>query len=205
MSIRKNKPTRIRRSPEESQANILAAAERLLTEKGPQTLRLADVAKEAGVVNATVLHHFGSIDAVQKALMDRMIGELVDQVVSGDLPDDFAAARAISLTTLFDAFQSKGTARLAAWLELTDESKRLTSVREAVQRVAKEKFPDEDVSIDLVESIMLIAIVLAVGVGLFGRTLESLLGRPDGQAREMAFEMLVTYIGSKEPVPKSGD
>ncbi len=205
MSIRKNKPTRIRRTPEESRANILSAAERLLTSSGPQSLRLADVAKEAGIANATVLHHFGSIDAVHTALMERMIDELVEQVVTDDLPDDFAAARGISLKKLFDAFQSKGAARLAAWLELTDESKRLTSVREAVQRVAKEKFPDEDVSIDLVESIMLIAIVLAVGVGLFGHTLESLLGRPDGQAREMAFEMLVTYIASKEPVPKLGE
>ncbi len=196
MSIRKNKPTRIRRTPEESRANILSAAERLLTSSGPQSLRLADVAKEAGIANATVLHHFGSIDAVHTALMERMIDELVEQIVMGDLPDDFAAARAISLKKLFDAFQSKGAARLAAWLELTDESKRLTSVREAVERVSKEKFPDEDISIELVESIMLVSIILAVGVGLFGGTLESLLGRPEGQAREMALAMLVPFIGS---------
>ncbi len=196
MSIRKNKPTRIRRTPEESRANILSAAERLLTSSGPQSLRLADVAKEAGIANATVLHHFGSIDAVHTALMERMIDELVEQIVTGDLPDDFAAARAISLKKLFDAFQSKGAARLAAWLELTDESKRLTSVREAVERVSKEKFPDEDISIELVESIMLVSIILAVGVGLFGGTLESLLGRPEGQAREMALAMLVPFIGS---------
>ena len=56
MSIKKKEPSpRIRRTPEESRANILAAAETLLVEQGPQTLRLADVAKAAGVANATVL------------------------------------------------------------------------------------------------------------------------------------------------------
>ncbi|HBH89080.1 MAG TPA: TetR/AcrR family transcriptional regulator, partial [Hyphomonadaceae bacterium] len=88
MSIRKNTQPRIRRTPEESRANILASAERLLTEQGPQTLRLADVAKEAGVANATVLHHFGTIDGVHTALMERMIAELVEKVMAIELTED---------------------------------------------------------------------------------------------------------------------
>lgn len=199
MSIRNEHTPRIRRSPEESRENILSAAERLLTESGPQTLRLADVAKESGVANATVLHHFGTIDGVQKALMERMIGDLVEQVVSLDLPADPELARTASLTRLFDAFENRGAARLAAWLELTDESRRLTSVREAVGRVAATRFPDQNAPIELVESIMLIAISLALGVGLFGPTLGVLLGKPEGQARDMALNMLLGYIQSLNP------
>ena len=69
----KKAPARVRRSPEASRDNILIAAERLLVRTGPQSLRLADVAKEAGVANATVLHHFATIDGVQAALMEKMI------------------------------------------------------------------------------------------------------------------------------------
>ena len=89
MSITENKNSpRIRRTPEESRANILSAAEDLLVEQGPQSLRLADVAKRAGVANATVLHHFGSIDAVQQALMERMIADLVENILSVEIPAD---------------------------------------------------------------------------------------------------------------------
>jgi len=88
MSIKDKHTPRIRRTPEESRANILAAAEALLVEQGPQSLRLADVAKAAGVANATVLHHFGSIDAVQQALMERMIADLVESVMAIEVPAD---------------------------------------------------------------------------------------------------------------------
>ncbi|MEQ1490819.1 MAG: TetR family transcriptional regulator, partial [Terricaulis sp.] len=58
MSIRKTgKVRRVRRAPEDARANILAAAEKLLVEEGPLALKLADVAKAAGVANASVIHH----------------------------------------------------------------------------------------------------------------------------------------------------
>ena len=53
MSIKSNDTPRIRRSPEESRANILAAAEQLLVEQGPQSLRLADVAMALGLQGIT--------------------------------------------------------------------------------------------------------------------------------------------------------
>lgn len=194
MSIRKNKSPRIRRSPEESRANILSAAERLLTESGPQTLRLADVAKEAGVANATVLHHFGTISGVHTALMERMIAGLVEYVLDIHVTEDTMAARAAAITALFDAFERKEAARLAAWLELTDESRRLTSVRQAVQRVTETKFKDQDMPLEMVEDVMLVCITLALGVGLFGPSLSVLLGKPEAKARGMALGVLMAGL-----------
>jgi AcrR family transcriptional regulator len=78
MSI--ERPARVRRSSEAARENILAACEAILLEKGPQALKLADVAAGAGVANATVLHHFGSVDGVQTALMARMIRQLVERI-----------------------------------------------------------------------------------------------------------------------------
>jgi len=195
MSI-KNKPNpRIRRSPEESRSNILSAAESLLVAQGPQSLRLADVARAAGVANATVLHHFGSIDAVHKALMERMIADLVASIMAVNVPqDDPAAARAAELRTLFDAFETRGAARLAAWLELTDETSRLTVVRAAVQEVAQKKISNTGVPTEMAEDLILLSVTLAIGVGLFGPSLSTLIGKPPERARELTLQMLLSYL-----------
>lgn len=190
MSIGKTKTPRIRRSPEASRENILIAAERLLVAQGPQSLRLVDVAKAAGVANATVLHHFGTIDGVQSALMEKMIGELVSGLLEMDLPADPKAARAIAIQKLFDAFETKGAARLAAWLELTDESRRLRTVREAVQTIIRQKINQPELPEAQLEDSILISVILAIGVGLFGPTLGELLGKPSDRARQIAVKLL---------------
>ncbi len=198
MSIRKNKQPRIRRTPEESRANILASAERLLTEQGPQTLRLADVAKEAGVANATVLHHFGTIDGVHTALMERMIAELVEKVMAIELTEDTEVSRAQALTTLFEAFEQKQASKLAAWLELTHQAGRLTNVRQVVRDVTRTKFHHQNVPEDVVEDVMLVCITLALGVGLFGQTLSEMLAKPPSRAKEMALSVLMLGLRQLE-------
>jgi AcrR family transcriptional regulator len=203
MSISKTtSPPRVRRSQEASRDNILEAAERLLVQQGPQSLRLADVAKEAGVANATVLHHFGTINGVQAALMEKMIAELVSGLLAMDVPADPKSGRGAAMQNLFDAFESKGAARLAAWLELTGESRRLGSVREAVQSVIRHKIlPHNDAAPDQIEDAILVSVILAIGVGLFGPTLSELLGKQPGRARKVALALL-EESHSKEP-PRS--
>ncbi|WP_454759712.1 TetR/AcrR family transcriptional regulator [Caulobacter segnis] len=181
--------TRVRRTPEAARENILAAAEVLLVEHGPQAIKLADVAKAAGVVHANVIHHFGSIAGVETALMERMIRQLTDKVLAAlDRPD---AVLGVGAQALFDAFEAKGAARLAAWLELTGEGARMTLVREVVDeivqtRLARDSGVDRDAAVDFI----LLNIILAVGVGLFGPTLSALLGRPPERARELALELI---------------
>jgi TetR/AcrR family transcriptional regulator, repressor for neighboring sulfatase len=59
----------VRRSPEQARALILAAAERLLAERGPDAVGLKDVARAAGVSHALVSHYFGTYEGlVEKAL-----------------------------------------------------------------------------------------------------------------------------------------
>jgi AcrR family transcriptional regulator len=192
MSIRRTEKTRVRRSPEASRENILSAAEALLTAKGPQALKLADVAAEAGVANATVLHHFGSIDGVEAALMDRMIAQLAASVLDArEQESDPATAREVATRKLFDAFETRGAARLAAWLVLTDQTSRLTMVRQAVQAVVATRIRPAGISADEAEDLVLLSVLTAVGAGLFGRPLAALLGKPEGRARELALEVLL--------------
>lgn len=197
MSIEANAPKpRVRRSPEAARENILAAAEALLVEHGPQAIKLADVAKAAGVVHANVIHHFGSIAGVETALMERMIRQLADKIIAGF--NEEGATPGFGAQALFDAFEAKGAARLAAWLELTGEGRRMTLVRAVVDqvvqtRLAREVVADREAAVDFI----LLNIILAIGVGLFGPTLSELLGRPPERARELALELIQGRISGK--------
>jgi AcrR family transcriptional regulator len=197
MSIRKPAPAavRVRRSPEASRDNILAAAETLLVEKGPQALKLADVAAAAGVANATVLHHFASIDGVHAALAERLIQQLVSKILAAASPADDAIGDT-AIETLFDTFEEPGAARLAAWLELTGESKRLAIVRQAVQTVVANRLLPYGLTPAKAENLVLLSVVLAMGAGLFGRTLSSHIGKPPDRARKLAIDLLRAHIAT---------
>jgi AcrR family transcriptional regulator len=190
---------RVRRSPAAARANILAASEAILTARGPLELKLTEVAAEAGVATATVLHHFGSIGGVQTALMERMVTALAARVIAiteaaaPDHPPTLEGANA-----LFDAFEAQGAARLAAWLVMTGEAGRLSVVRRAVDEVvsrtlARLSNPPPRAAI---EELILASITIALGAGLFGGTLSRLLGRPEGSARAATLALIAAHVGA---------
>lgn len=180
----------MRRSPEAARENILQSAEQLLVDQGPQALKLIDVARGAGVSHATVLHHFGSIDGVQTALAEAMIRNLVTRVLEADRPEDPQAQLEGVGQVLFDAFESAGGARLAAWLELTGETRRLTLVRAAVEEVISGPMAQKGIDPERATNLILVAVSLAMGVGLIGRSLAELVGRPPETTREAALAFL---------------
>jgi AcrR family transcriptional regulator len=196
MSIAKKsaKNQRLRRSPEAARDNILAAAEALLLDRGPQALKLTDVAARAGIAHATVLHHFGTIGDVQTALMERMIRELVERIVETHRGATDEERPHIGQQALFDAFETRGAARLAAWLELTGEVRRLTMVRDAVREVLATRVDRSAQGLAAAQDRILLSIVMAIGVGLFGRSLADVLGRPPETARVRALELLGTKV-----------
>jgi AcrR family transcriptional regulator len=190
-----SKSPRVRRSPEAARENILAAAEAILVDKGPQAIKLADVASAAGVVHATVIHHFGSIGGVETALMERLIRQLVDRVVAAFESD--TAELGFGARALFEAFETRGAARLAAWLELTGEARRLTMIRSVVQEVIATRIArSTGVDPEAIEDFVLVNVILAIGVGLFGPTLGELMGKPPERARQLALEMIQGRIGA---------
>ncbi|MEI9977623.1 MAG: helix-turn-helix domain-containing protein [Edaphobacter sp.] len=187
-------PKRIRRTREVARDTILAAAEKLLISKGPQSLKLSDVAKTAKVVNATVIHHFGTIEGVQVALMERMVQRLAKGILAAESPEDRFERSNIGVPLLFDAFETRGTARLAAWLELTGEFRRLVAARSAMETVIKKRIATKGVPRKSAEDIVLVSVMMAMAVGLFGVSLTELLGRDPGAARRVALEVLRTHI-----------
>jgi AcrR family transcriptional regulator len=73
---------RIRRTPEQAREAILDAARRRLLADGVDGLRVADVAADAGMSHATLLHHFGTGEAMRAALAARMGAELLAELLS---------------------------------------------------------------------------------------------------------------------------
>lgn len=198
MSIKKVSKVRVRREAGAARDNILNAAEKLLLEEGPLALKLADVASTAGVANASVLHHFGSIDGLHAALMERMVAQLIADVLA--IADESGARddkQEAVFQALFDVFENRGAARLAAWLELTGEWRRMTHVREAVREVAVRRASFGDVTAKQAEDLVLISVTLAMGVGLFGPSLAELMGRPEGRTRKTAAEVLRVFHASQ--------
>jgi len=104
---------RIRRTPEEARRVILDAAEAALATHGPAGIRLADVAKAAGVSHPTVLHHFGSRAGLLVALNRRTLEELRAVLVQSLAPSAAGAAEAIAST--FAAWRG-GLAQRLLWL-----------------------------------------------------------------------------------------
>jgi AcrR family transcriptional regulator len=192
MSAKKPAAPRIRRQPEAARDNILTAAEGLLIREGPLALKLVEVANAAGVANATVMHHFGSIDGLHTALMERMTSELVDAALTAVVEAESNPDGAIETTvqTLFDTFEARGAARLAAWLELTGEWRRLNGVREAITQVAKRQGQRMGLSAEAAEEFVLVSLCLAMGAGLFGSSLGQLMGKSKSHVRNLAANIL---------------
>jgi AcrR family transcriptional regulator len=199
MSIRKESPPkaskpRVRRAPEAARDNILAAAEKLLVEQGPLALKLADVAIASSVANASVLHHFGSIDGLHAALMERMTSQLIAQVLAISAnADNRALKHEAVVQALFDVFETRGAARLAAWLELSGEWRRLMHVRDAVREVITRRAAFGDINARQAQDLVLISVTLAMGAGLFGHALAELIGKPPGTTRKLAADVLRAY------------
>jgi AcrR family transcriptional regulator len=146
-----------------------------------------------------VLHHFGSIQDVQTALMERMIAQLVETILATELsPEDIETGREEGLRALFDAFEARGAARLAAWLVLTGETSRLTSVRKAVQDVVAKRLAPAGITPARAENLVLVSVALAMGVGLFGESLATLMGKPPGRTRKLAEDLLKSLAALPE-------
>ena len=111
---------RVRRTVEVSRQAILETAERYLIQEGPQGVKVQKVARDLGLTDAAIHHHFGNREGLLEALLRfsgrRFMDELV-QATEGCDPLSFDLATATRL--LSDLYDQRGAARLAMWLVLS--------------------------------------------------------------------------------------
>lgn len=111
----------MRRTADDARALILDAAEKRLREVGPAGIRLQDVAAEVGVSHPTVLHHFGSREALVQSVIERRIGALerdllTEMAVHAGTDEEPVGAM---LETVARTLGQGGHARVLAWLALS--------------------------------------------------------------------------------------
>lgn len=185
---------RRRRSAEEARRVILDAAQKRLTEGGPEAVRLQAIAADVGVSHPAILHHFGSRDGLLEALESRAMASLRDDLLR---PGSTGEA----LDRVFETLGDQGHARLLAWWALSGstpdgpgeaegEPPMMRELAESVLedlRAARAESggpaPDAD---DAVFAVRLAAAAL-FGEALLGPLLSRSGGLPDGPETSVRF------------------
>jgi AcrR family transcriptional regulator len=183
-------PQRRRLAPTESRDAALEAASALLVENGPQAVTLKAVAARVGRTHANLLHHFGSAEGLQTALVERTARTITATIKAAALrarAGDQDPRDVVNLT--FDAFDSGGAGALASWMILSGNRDALNPILTAIH----------DLVDDLAEGAgdrplaeqTLHLVLLALGDALLGAPMAQALGLEPGQAREIALAALL--------------
>jgi len=187
---------RRRRTGEQARHRILEAAQKRLTEVGPEGLRLQELAADLGLSHPAILHHFGSREGLLTALashgVETLNRELAERIQMGAV--DLSEILALTNETL----ASRGHARLLAWLALSGrtpdageprrlaELTRLALASRNAQREAEGREPASYE--DTAHAVVLVALAL-LGDALLGDLVRASAGldRSDGAARFRAW------------------
>lgn len=183
-------PAPRRLSPEASRDAALDAARQLLVEFGPQAVTLKAVAARVGRTHANLLHHFGSAQGLQEALIERMA-----RAITGTIRDAALAARAeggsprevVDLT--FDAFGQGGAGALASWMILSGNEDALNPILNAIHDLVDEIADPEHAPALREETLQLV--LTALGDALLGPATARALGLPASTARDLATRALL--------------
>lgn len=194
-------PKRRRLPAGEAKTRILEAAQKRLTEGGPDAIRLRDLAADLGISHPAILHHFGSREGLMEALEERSMAAL-----QADLLQPLETGEA--LERVHEVLAEKGHARLLAWMVLTARKggvelgdwQMLRTLGEAVHRdraTAGAADPE-----DTVFTVRLIAAAL-FGEALLGPLLSASAGLGDDPAVSQRFRSwLAELLEGANRVPK---
>ena len=188
-------PIRRRLSPEESRDAALDAARALLVEIGPQAVTLKAVAARMGRTHANLLHHFGSADGLQKALIERMATHVVGTIRDAVLRSREKQDPAEVVELVFDAFGVNGAGALASWMILSGNEDALDPILNAIHDLVDELAQDHQDDVPIQEETLQL-VLMALGDALFGAALTRALGLPRDKAREVARAMLLADRGA---------
>jgi len=109
----------VRRDPETARALILDAAEKRLVTGGPAGIRLQEVAADAGVSHPTVLHYFGTREALVQAVCQRVVEAIHQNLVTAIAESSGEEAQlAAMLDAVHEALGPTGHSRVLMWLAL---------------------------------------------------------------------------------------
>jgi AcrR family transcriptional regulator len=166
---------------------------------------LQEIAREVGVSHPAILHHFGSRQELVRAVVDRALGDLeqdlIETLQAATGPEQLdPVAMVARIRALMD---ERGHARLIAWLVLAGyESPRQTSkigeIARAMHAMREAHFAGRDEPAPQLEDtlfVVLLASVAMFGDALCGLVLRSSLGMgSDADAARRFHEWMARFV-----------
>ncbi|WP_395945591.1 TetR/AcrR family transcriptional regulator [Brevundimonas sp.] len=166
---------------------------------GPDSVTLKAVAEDLGMTHANLIHHFGSAEGLQSALMGSMVADLakaLDEAIARLRTDEGAPLELVN--AVFDAFAEGGAGKLAAWIVLKGDLSHLEPVRDAVTdlvRAIQEKLGEPtDESRSRLSSAVLFIALSAFGEALIGPPLKNMLEQDETASRRVVAGLLPYFV-----------
>jgi AcrR family transcriptional regulator len=188
-------PVRRRLSPSESRDLALDAARALLVEHGPGGGTLKAVAARIGRTHANLLHHFGSAEGLQQALIARMADAITSTIRNAVLRARSQGAPAQGsrevVDIVFDAFGRGGAGALASWMILSGNEDALDPILTAIHDLVDELAETQTGEPRPIREETLQLVLTALGDALLGGPMARSLGLPRNKARDLAFAGLL--------------
>lgn len=173
---------RKRRNPEVARQEILEAAEKRLIAEGPAGVRVQAIARDLGLTDAAIHHHFGSRDQLMKDLLRFGGRQLRDALRNAGQPGDSShfdlerfveGARAV--------FADRGYSRLALWLDAAGWRSAGTGLFDELAREIANARQQDDPDEDARQLAALMALVL-MGEPVFGQAARRSVSLPGDTA-----------------------
>lgn len=181
-----SRPARIRRSPEEARKAILDVAAKRLADFGMRGLNIKDIANEAGINHATVLHHFGSAEQMRTALLNLMTERLVNEMSA--ILNSQASSETV-VEELFGMMSQSGHIKLLAWRAMEDiehiENEPANAKGQLFHEMTESVLNQlRDRDIELARNLIFLAFSSAIGWGLCCSGFRGILGHDESQQDE---------------------
>ncbi len=177
----------------------LDAARDLLRKEGIAAITLKSVAARIGRTHANLLHHFGSVAGLHRALADQIANQVAGQITAsiGRMRRGEAGLKDV-IAQMFDAFDQQKVGELMAWVMLTRQSGALEPVVDAIADVVRDisspadKRPLDQATLGLV--------LIAIGDSLVGEQVARACGLPRSAARDIAVQQVIAVLAGKKVI-----
>ena len=190
---------RKRLPPQESRALALDAARDLLREEGVAAITLKAVAGRIGRTHANLLHHFGSVAGLHRALADQIAHQVAASITEaiGRMRRGEGKLRDV-IEGMFDAFREEKVGELMAWVALSRQRDALEPVVCAISDVVRDiRSPGDERPLD---QATLGLVLLAIGDSLAGDEVARACDLPSTAARDIAVQQVIAVLAGKRVV-----
>lgn len=196
----KNKK-RIRRSAEEARREILATAESLFVEKGPDGVRLSQIAERMGVSHGTLLYHFKTTELLREALFQEISLSIRNELLV-TLAEDDGMPLIAAFNQALKRISSPQKAPMLAWLLASGHEPFPDVAEEGLGQVAGILSEKRGVPLDESKNLILLSVLAMFGECLVGGSVRARLGLENDEKSQDQFRMWMLSLVGREVASK---